>query len=71
MGSRDVDLHLDYAFWIRTGVRWLFFKYKSIGETSWAEAARAYNGRGADARRYRKNVMSRVGAATPFDVGNK
>jgi hypothetical protein len=71
MGSRDVDLHLDYAFWIRTGVRWLFFKYKSIGETSWAEAARAYNGVGAAARRYRKNVMSRVGAATPLDVGNK
>jgi Domain of unknown function (DUF4157) len=71
MGSRDVDLHLDYAFWIRTGVRWLFFKYKSIGETSWAEAARAYNGRGPAARRYRKNVMSRVGATTPLDVGNR
>ncbi len=71
MGSRDVDLHLDYAFWIRTGVRWLFFKYKSIGETSWAEAARAYNGVGKRAQRYKKEVMSRVGDTAPLDVGNK
>ena len=72
MGGRDVDLHLDYAFWIRTGIRWLFLKYKSTGETSWAEAARAYNGSGPGARKYEKDVMSRVGGkATPLDVGNK
>jgi hypothetical protein len=70
---------VDYAFWIRTGVRWLFFKYKLIGESSWSEAARAYNGggprAGAKARQqaenYRKSVMSRTGGTTPLDVGNK
>jgi hypothetical protein len=71
MGSRDVDLHLDYAFWIRTGVRWLFAKYKAIGETSWAEAARAYNGAGNRAERYRKAVMGRVGGTGTLDVGNR
>jgi hypothetical protein len=71
MGSRDVDLHLDYAFWIRTGVRWLFFKYKATGEKSWAEAARAYNGVKEGAQKYKKEVMSRVGGSGPLDVGNK
>jgi hypothetical protein len=71
MGSQDVDLHLDYSFWIRTGVRWLFYKYKSIGQTSWAEAARAYNGAGRKAQEYKKAVMSRVGGAGSLDVGNQ
>lgn len=71
MGRRDVDLHLDYAFWVRTGVRWLFFKYKAIGETSWGEAARAYNGAGTRAQAYKEDVMSRVGGTGPRDVGNQ
>lgn len=71
MGSRDVDLHLDYSFWIRTGVRWLFYKYKAVGETSWAEAARAYNGVGKQAQTYRNEVISRVGGTGPLDVGNQ
>lgn len=71
MGRRDVDLHLDYAFWIRTGVRWLFYKYKAIGEASWAEAARAYNGAGKGAQEYKKDVISRVGGVGALDVGDQ
>jgi hypothetical protein len=79
MGSRDVDLHLDYEFWIRTGVRWLFLKYFSVGQKSWSEAARAYNGggpgAGAKAKKqaedYRNAVMGRVGKTTPLEVGEK
>jgi hypothetical protein len=73
LGSRDVDLQLDYEFWIRTGVRWLFFKYFFIKQTSWAEAAHAYNGldkKGAGAR-YRDRVMKRVGGTTPLDVAGQ
>jgi hypothetical protein len=71
MGGQDVDLHLDYAFWIRTGIRWLFYKYKAIGETSWAEAVRAYNGAGKGAETYRNKVTSRVGGSGALDVGNQ
>ncbi|CUH82547.1 hypothetical protein [Tropicibacter naphthalenivorans] len=63
MGARDVDLHLDYAFWIRTAIRWLFVKK---GTRSWADAVKRYNGSGASAARYRDAVLARVGAADAF-----
>ncbi|RKG96033.1 hypothetical protein [Corallococcus carmarthensis] len=66
------DLHEDYAFWIRTGVRWLFQKYVSLNARSrtWPEAVRAFNGSGADAHTYRNEVMGRVGAKGTLKVGN-
>lgn len=50
--------HLDYAFWIRTAIRWLFEKRRS--ESSWPEAVRAYNGSGPPAQRYRDEVLNRA-----------
>ncbi|MGH3796762.1 MAG: DUF4157 domain-containing protein [Pseudonocardiaceae bacterium] len=55
-------LNLDYDFWIRTAIRWLFEKRRSV--SSWAEAIRAYNGSGARARHYRDAVVNRAGAAS-------
>ncbi len=69
MGNSQ-DLHEDYAFWLRTAIRWLFVKYASVGN-DWSEAVRAYNGAGARARGYRDRVMARVGLTTPLDVGNE
>lgn len=63
MGTAGKDLHLDYGFWIRTAIRWLFVKYR--GRT-WPEAVRAYNGSGARARAYRDAVMARVDGTGPI-----
>lgn len=71
LGSRDVDLQLDYEFWIRTGIRWLFFKYFFIKQASWKEAAHAYNGLTTKGEAYAKDVMSRVGSTKPLDVSNQ
>ena len=49
--------NVDYDFWIRTGIRWLFEKRKSVKD--WADAIRAYNGSGATAQNYKKNVIER------------
>jgi hypothetical protein len=49
---------LDYEFWIRTAIRWLFEKRQSVA--SWRDAIRAYNGSGARARHYRDAVRRRV-----------
>jgi hypothetical protein len=48
----------DYDFWIRVGIRAVFEKHKSV--KSWAEAARAYNGGGPHARKYRDAVVDRA-----------
>lgn len=69
MGKQDVDLYLDYEFWIRTAIRWLFHKYESMSSPSWSEAVRAYNGGGADARAYRDAVMGRRTRKPTLDVG--
>jgi hypothetical protein len=50
--------NMDYDFWIRTAVRWLFEKRQSV--RSWAEAIRAYNGSGQSARDYRDAVRQRT-----------
>jgi hypothetical protein len=55
--------NMDYSFWIKSGIRWLIHKRKSPGIKSWAEAARAYNGSGAAARAYKKEVVERAEAA--------
>jgi hypothetical protein len=72
MGTPGRDLYVDYGFWIRTAVRWLFHKYLSLPakSRSWAAAVRAYNGAGHRARNYRRAVMRRVGKKS-FTVGNK
>jgi hypothetical protein len=61
MGTVGKDLHEDYAFWIRTAIRWLFVKYTRLSTPDWSEAVRAYNGSGARAERYRDEVLARVG----------
>lgn len=66
MGTPGRDLHEDYAFWIRTAIRWLFVKYQSLTSPNWREAVRAYNGSGESARRYRDAVMARVGDSDAY-----
>lgn len=53
--------NLSYDFWVRASVRELFDKRKVV--SSWEEAARAYNGVGPAARRYKANVTARMAAA--------
>lgn len=60
-GAGQPALNLDYDFWIRAAVRWLFEKRQTVG--SWAEAIRAYNGSGARAQHYRDAVQQRASAA--------
>jgi hypothetical protein len=57
--------NMDYDFWIKTAVRWLFEKRKSV--KTWEEAARAYNGSGQRARDYRDSVVKRRNAAVAAD----
>lgn len=73
MGTPGRDLGEDYDFWIRTAVRWLFYKYMSLpaSSRSWAEAVRAYNGSGPKAEAYRDLVMSRAGGMSPLEVGSQ
>ena len=54
--------NVDYDFWIRTAIRWLFEKRRSV--RTWDEAIRAYNGSGAAAQHYRDAVRQRADAAT-------
>lgn len=63
----------DYSFWIRTGVRWLFEKYRTLpkAKRTWAEAVRAFNGSGSAAISYSKNVMSRAGKLDDLEVGGQ
>ena len=53
--------NLDYDFWIRTAVRWLFEKRNGVND--WAAAVRAYNGAKQDAATYKKDVIGRRDAA--------
>ena len=69
MGTPGKELFEDYEFWIRTAIRWLFYKYFSLSAPDWAEAVRAYNGSGPGARAYKEKVMLRVGASGPLNVG--
>lgn len=67
--------NLSYEFWIRASIRELFDKRRLV--SSWPEAARAYNGTGPAARRYKAAVTARMAAAKaaakagkPFVVDN-
>ena len=53
--------NLDYDYWIRTAIRWLFEKRGSVRD--WDAAIKAYNGSGAKAEIYKKDVIGRSGAA--------
>lgn len=68
MGTPGRDLHEDYAYWIRTAIRWVFVKYQSLSAPTWSEAVRAFNGGGAEARRYRDQVMARVGSRDAYSA---
>lgn len=53
--------NLDYDYWIRTMVRWLFEKRNGVAD--WAAAIKAYNGSGSKADIYKKDVIGRRDAA--------
>lgn len=53
--------NLDYDYWIRTAVRWLFEKRNGVKD--WDAAIEAYNGSGTDAKIYKKDVIGRNEAA--------
>jgi hypothetical protein len=59
----------DYDFWIRVGVRSVFEKHKHVN--SWEEAARAYNGSGPHARKYRNEVVDRAEHAVKAEKTGK
>lgn len=61
--------NVDYGFWIKSGIRWLFHKRRRV--KSWEEAARAFNGGGADARRYKTEVLDRMKKATQAQAAGK
>jgi hypothetical protein len=53
--------NVDYDFWLRAGIRWLYEKRRAV--SSWEEAIRAFNGSGPDARAYRDSVVTRRNSA--------
>jgi hypothetical protein len=62
----------DYDFWIRVGVRAVFDKHeKNKPVKSWAEAARAYNGKGPRARKYRDEVVERAEQAVKAEKAGR
>jgi hypothetical protein len=63
--SSTSDLMLDYSYWIRVAVRWLFEKYLSMETPSWSGAVQAYNGSGPKAEAYRQRVMDRASKKKP------
>ncbi len=68
MGN-DNDLFLDYEFWIRATVKWIFQKY--FITKSWSAAVKAYNGGGSKAESYKKSVVARAAKKPTVLVGNK
>jgi hypothetical protein len=65
----STDRNYDYDFWIRASIVELFAKRKGV--SSWAEAARAYNGAGPRARAYRDRVTARMAAARAAEKAKK
>jgi subtilisin family serine protease len=65
MGTPGKDLHEDYEFWIRTGIRWLYEKHNRMKHPTWPGAVKRYNGAGEHADRYQQEVMARVGGTQP------
>ncbi len=67
MGNKK-DLYLDYEFWIRATVKWLFYKYARTKD--WSKAVKAFNGRGSAAENYKKKVLERASKGDATFVGN-
>jgi hypothetical protein len=67
----SLERNVDYGFWIKSGVRWLFHKRQSRKIKSWEEAARAYNGSGAKARKYKREVLARLKKAQTAQAAGK
>jgi hypothetical protein len=65
----STDRNFDYDFWVRASIVELFDKRKGV--SSWAEAARAYNGAGARARAYKARVTARMAAAIAAQKAKK
>ena len=61
--------NLSYDFWIRASIRELFDKRQHV--STWEEAARAYNGGGPAARRYRDQVLDRMAKAKAAQKAGK
>lgn len=68
-GTGSSAKNMSYDFWIRASIRELFEKRKLV--STWEEAARAYNGAGPAARRYRDQVIQRMNAAKAAQKGRK
>jgi hypothetical protein len=60
MGNASGELYLDYEFWIRTAIRWLFEKYNTLTPHSWDVAVKAYNGDGPQAQAYKDRIFNRA-----------
>ena len=78
MGTEGKELYMDYSYWIRTGIRWLFYKYSITKD--WPEAVRAFVGRPDPkkapkeykrSQKYKKDVMGRTGSTSDLDVSDK
>jgi hypothetical protein len=69
VGTGQPARNMDYEFWIRTAIRWLFEKRRAVG--TWEEAIRAYNGSGERARHYREAVLRRRRAATEAQAAGR
>jgi hypothetical protein len=78
MGTTGKELYLDYSYWIRTGIRWLFFKYSITND--WGEAVRAFVGRPDPkkapkeykrSQNYKKDVLGRTGNTKDLEIGDK
>ncbi|NOQ24880.1 MAG: DUF4157 domain-containing protein [Bacteroidales bacterium] len=67
MGNKK-ELFLDYEFWIRATVKWLFQKFFIM--KSWSKAVKAYNGSGKAAENYKKAVIDRSNKTSPVSVDN-
>jgi len=67
--GNNTDLFLDYEFWIRATVKWLFEKY--FATKNWNSAIKAYNGAGKKADNYKKDVLTRVNKNSVQHVGDK
>jgi hypothetical protein len=65
------ERNVDYGFWIKSGIRWLFHKRMTRRLKSWEDAARAYNGGGGDADRYKREVLERMAAGAKAEAASE
>jgi hypothetical protein len=65
----STDRNFDYDFWVRACILELFGKRKEV--STWEEAARAYNGIGDRARKYKARVTTRMAGAKAAQKAKK